>query len=205
MHAVSLPPYRRFVLRLTRWLRPLLGLLLLYPLADLSAQAALRTSTRALDLSLGLGYGVGGPTLPHRGLLAAGALLSEPVRPLRRGTFVLAIDASLHLTSDFSDCVTDLAVSPRGCRDYPSHVAASLLGGWAQRDDQGSGLRIFAGPGYFRMSDDRAGLGLSTRVDGAERLSSRVSFVFWAEGRLPPSRRGERLSNLTAGLGLRVR
>lgn len=193
------------MLRLAPWLRPFLLLLLLCPLSDLRAQPALRRSTRALDMSLGLGYGVGGPPLPHRGLLAAGVLLSEPVRSLRRGTFVVAIDASLQLTSDFSDCVTALADLPSGCRDYPSHVAASLLGGWSQRDDQGSGLRIFAGPGYFRMSDDRAGLGVSTRVDGAERVSSRVSFVFWAEGRLPPSRRGERLTNLTAGIGLRVR
>ncbi len=193
------------MLRPARWLRPLLVLLWLCRLGDLRAQAAPRSPTRALDLSLGLGYGVGGPPLPHRGLLAAGVLVSEPVRSLHRGAFVLAIDASLQLTSDFSDCVPDLAASPRGCRDYPSHVAASLLGGWVQRDHQGSGLRLFAGPGYFRTSDDRAGLGMSTRVDGAERVSTHVSFVFWAEGRLPPSPRGERLSNLTAGIGLRVR
>ncbi len=189
-------------MRLIRWLSPLL--LLVGPVGDARAQSPPRTLTRSLDVGLGLGYGFGGPPLPHRGLLAAGVLLSEPVRPLRRGALVLGVNASLNLTSDLSDCVTDLAVSPRGCRDYPSHVALSVLGGWARRDDQGSGVRLFLGPGYVRTSDDRNGLGLSARVDGAERMSSHLSFVFWAAGDLPPSRRSEHLTNLTAGIGLRV-
>ena len=188
----------------TRWLSPLVLLLLLHPIGAVRAQAIPRTLTRAFDLSLGLGYGFGGPPLPHRGLIAAGVLASEPVRALRHGALVLGVDASLQLTTDLSSCLNEPAFEPKGCRDYPSHGALSVLGGWAQRDDQGSGVRLLAGPGYFRTSDYRNGLGLSARVDGAERVSSHLSFVFWTQGHLPPSRRGEWLSTLTGGIGLRM-
>ena len=190
-------------MRLMRWMSSLL-LLLLGPTGDLRAQTPPRTITRALDVGLGVGYGYGGPPLRHRGQFAAGVLLSEPIRALRHGALLFGVNGSLNLPSNLSDCVTDLGISPRGCRDYPGHVGLSVLGGWARRDDQGSGVRVFAGPGYFHTMDDRNGIGLTARVDGAERMSSRLSFVFWAQGHLPPSPRGERLSTLTAGIGLRV-
>ena len=192
-------------MRFTRWLSPLFLLLLLNPIGAVRAQALPRTLTRAFDLSLGLGYGFGGPALPHRALIAAGGLVSQPARPLRHGALVVGVNASLNLTTDLSSCLNEPAYEPQGCRDYPSHGSLSALGGWAQRDDQGSGVRLLAGPGYFRTSDYRNGLGFSARVDGAERVSSHLSFVFWAQGQMPPSRRGERLSTLTAGIGLRVR
>ena len=173
-------------------------LLLVSPLSAMTGQP--RMSSPALDVSVGFGRGYGGPDVPDRGILSGAVLLATPARVLRHGALIIAAHASANLLWSTTYCAADFGT----CRDYPSHASLGVLGGWAQRDDQGSGVRVFAGPGYFTTSDSRNGIGLLARVDGAERLTARLSFVFWAQAHAPPGRRGERLTVGLAGVGMRV-
>lgn len=72
------------------------------------------------------------------------------------------------------------------------------------RDSQRSGLRLLAGPAYFARDSEDSGLGLTARVDGAERIVEHLSFVFWAQAQLPPTNNGDRLSSASVGIGLRL-
>lgn len=177
-------------------------LLLLFPLGALTAQP--RALAPAIDVSVGLGRGTGGPDVPDRGMVSGSVLLSKPVKALTRGALVLAANASASLLWSATDCLADVATGPSACRDYPSHASVDVLGGWVMRDDQGSGMRVLAGPGYFTTSDSRSGIGVTTRLDGAERMTSRLSFVFWTQAQIPPAIRGERLMVASAGIGVRV-
>lgn len=177
-------------------------LLLLCPLGNLRAQA--RSLPTAFDMQVGLGRGLGGSPVPARGMLSGSLVLSKPVRALSQGALLVAASASADLLLSLTDCLNDVAGPPLGCREYPSHVSIGALGGWARRDDQGSGLRLLAGPGYFSTSDSRSGLGAIARIDGAERMTARLSFVFWAQGAVPPAARGERLTVVSGGIGVRV-
>jgi hypothetical protein len=180
----------------------LLLLLLLLPLGPLTAQS--QTLSPAIDVSLGLGRGYGGPGVPDRGMVSGSALLSKPVRALARGALVVAANASASLLWSTTDCLTDLAAGPSGCRDFPSHASVDVLGGWVMRAHQGSGVRLLAGPGYFTTSDSRSGIGMTARLDGAARMTPRLSFVFWTQAQIPPATRGERLTVASAGIGVRV-
>ncbi|WP_373057893.1 hypothetical protein [Gemmatimonas sp.] len=170
-------------------------LLLLCPVRELGAQS--RTRTPAMDVGLGLGRGVGGPDVLGRGMLSGSIVLSKPVRALSRGVLVAAAHASANLLWQTHDCIN-------ACRVYPSDASLGALGGWAIREDQGSGVRLLAGPGYFITSESRSGIGLTARLDGAERMTARLSFVFWAQAQLPPAVRGERLAVTAVGIGVRV-
>jgi hypothetical protein len=177
-------------------------LLLLLPLTSLTAQS--QTLSPALDVSLGLGRGYGGPRVPDRVMLSGSALLSLPVKTLARGALVVAANTSASVVVSTTDCLTDLAAGPRGCRDFPSHTSVDVLGGWVMRAHQGSGVRLLAGPGYFTTSDSRRGIGVTARLDGAQRMTSRLSFVFWTQAQRPPATPGERLTVVSAGIGVRV-
>jgi hypothetical protein len=177
-------------------------LLLTLPISTLTAQA--RTLSPALDVSVGAGRGFGGPDVPDRVMLSGSALLSMPVKTLARGALVVAANASASVVVSTTDCLTDLAAGPRGCRDFPSHTSVDVLGGWVMRDDQGSGVRLLAGPGYFTTSDARRGIGVTARLDGAQRMTSRLSLVFWTQAQRPPATPGERLTVVSAGIGVRV-
>jgi hypothetical protein len=177
-------------------------LLFLFPSGELKSQA--RTLAPAADISLGIGRGYGGPDVPDRGMMIGSALVSKPVRALTHGTLVVAANVSAALLVSMTDCLADVSAGPTACRDYPSHLSVDALAGWASRDDQGSGVRVLVGPGYYTTNDSRRGIGVTARLDGAERMTSRLSFVFWTQAQIPPSARGERRTVASAGIGLRV-
>lgn len=177
-----------------------LGLLLLA--APIHAQD--RPTAIAVDFTAGGGRGLGGPRTTDRGFISLGLTAAVPIRTVTRGAIVGALHGSLNGLWSTTDCLADVTIPGSGCYQYPSDASLSLLAGWTLRDDQGSGLRVMLGPGAFNSSNSRLGAGLVARLDGAERLSTRTSVVFWTQLHLPPSPTGERLSVLTLGLGFRA-
>jgi len=174
-------------------------IVLLLPIAELRAQW--RPSPRRIDIGLGVGYGSGGPPRTDRWLLSGALLLSRSVHDLPRGALVVAGNVSANLTWRTSDCVGgDFG----NCTGFPSDVSASLLAGWTTHTEQWSGVRLLAGPSFFSATNNRRGLGVTTRIDGARRLTSRIAFVVWAQGQVHPQLRGERLTIGTAGIGVRA-
>jgi len=176
---------------------------LILMLLSASANAQSRPTALAVDFTLGLGQGEGGPPTTDRGFISMGLTASVPVHTLARGTLVGALHGSLNGLWSSTDCLTDVTRPSPGCYEYPSDASLSLLGGWAHRDDQGSGVRVMLGPGVFNSSNTGLGAGLVARLDGAERLTARTSLVFWTQVHLPPSPSGSRLSVFSLGLGLR--
>jgi len=156
-------------------------IVLLLPIAELRAQW--RPSPRRIDIGLGVGYGSGGPPRTDRWLLSGALLLSRSVHDLPRGALVVAGNVSANVMWRTSDGVG-------GGSFFPSDVSASLLAGWTTHSEQWSGVRLLAGPSFFTATNNRRGLGVTTRIDGARRLTSRIAFVVWAPGAgAPPTPR----------------
>ncbi len=182
-------------------LRCILLLWLVCPASALRAQP--RALSTSFDISVGVGRGNGGPTVSDRGMLSGSLLLSTAVKALPTSVLVIAVSASADMLWSFTDCLQEPGQLLGTCQTFPSHASLGVLAGWAMRDHQGSGVRLFAGPGYYTTNSD-GGLGLTARLDGAERLTSRLSFVFWTQAHLFPSVADARLTTTSAGIGLRL-
>ena len=139
-------------------------------------------------------------------MLVGSVLLSQPVRAVSRGALLVGAHASTNDVGSARDCVIPgLPDSPACPARYPSHVTFSVLGGWAQRADQGLGARLVAGPSYVRREFGPDGFGFLVRADGAKPLSESLSVVLWVEGQTGPQLDGNRLSAVSGGIGLRIR
>jgi len=175
-------------------------LLLQCSLGALHAQSSLRPPV--IDLSFGVGQGYGGPpTYTDRFLLTGSGMVTKPVHDFRPGALLVAANATVNLLMRTSDCVGS---SIGTCSGYPSDVSLSVLGGWSMRSDQWSAVRVLAGPAFVTATDGRRGLGATSRLDVARRVTSRISFVVWAQGHVNPKLRNEYLTVGSAGIGVRA-
>lgn len=185
-------------------------LMLLLPLAELVAQP--RAAPPVIDIGFGLGRGLGGRDLASRTLLSGALMASRPVYDFDRSALVASANISGNVVWDRPKCV---GAQLAECSVYPSDISVSALAGWAKRHDQLTSLRVLAGPTFFTATDSRRGFGITSRIDYARPVTSRISFVVWAQSQLQPvvgrehktwqsAGVGERLHVATMGIGVRT-
>lgn len=179
-------------------MRYVLGLLLALGLCTpvLSAQTA-------LDLSVGLGRGLGGSPVLNRTRMALDATVARSAVRLGGTAIPVAISAYATPLLGGSDCVL---LPGAVCGSYPALSSVALLSGWSHHSDFARGPRVLAGPALvWNDGDDSEGLGLMMRADFAESLGSHAAFVFGAQSVIAPKWRGERIATASVTVGVRLR
>lgn len=171
--------------------------------ALLLAAPALSAQT-ALDLSLGVGRGLGVSDVSDRTLLALDATVARTVRRVDSGAIPLALSAHAAPAIQNGDCV---ALPGAVCRrSFPSLSALALLSGWSRQADFSRGPRLLAGPALvWNDNTSSKGLGMMLRADFAESLGKHAAFVFGAQSVIAPRWRGEHIATGSVTVGLRLR
>jgi hypothetical protein len=171
----------------------------------------LQSQTRqssVFDQGFGAGQRLGGEADLAGFSIFATTLLSRALRETSSGAFIGAINLTAYLTvQQEGDYVTvplrpGFPTDPQECIVNANSIVIAALGGWSNPADQKTGSRILGGPAYFRTACGGK-LGATVRLDGAQQLSKRTSYIFWLEGFLQPRSQGERRRVLAAGIGLR--
>lgn len=174
-------------------------LLLVLPIREAHAQP--RGAPPVIDIGFGAGRGLGGRDLASRNLLSMALLASRPVYELDQSALILAANLSGNMVWDTERCIQNYTSQ---CSAYPSDLSVSALGGWTKRMDQLSAVRVLAGPTFFTATDGRRGLGLTSRIDLARPVTSRISFVVWAQSQFQPQVGPGHRTALSAGVGERL-
>lgn len=181
-------------------LRPiLLMLLLLY--SGVGIRFAGAQSPLSLDVTAGLGTGIGGPQARYRTGAAVDALLALRVRSLPHGAILVGLAAGGQGAPTREDvCI----LTPRGdcLPEFPLFGSVGPLVGW---ESPAGMLRLMGGAGWFASEDERQALGLTGRVDAAAPALLIFAPVLSLRGALLPRYQGDMIVLLSVGVGLRIR
>lgn len=158
----------------------------------------------ALDLSLGVGRGLGVSDASDRTLLALDATVARAVKRVESGAIPVAISAHAAPAIQNGDCV---ALPGAVCRrNFPSLSTVALLSGWSRHADFSRGPRLLAGPAMVWNDDTSSkSVGLMLRADFAESMGKHAAFVFGAQSVIAPRYLGARVATATATVGVRLR
>lgn len=182
------------------------GALMWIACACIPSSAALAQHTRSFDLSTGITR-VQRDVYNDRHGPALDALLALPLAggPLRLGIGVTAhasvkTDDSCIVSAGSNTCRNDMPfvgglVTSLGAELVPSHTSSR----WS--------VRLFAGAGVFRVSDDRASLyagGASGRIDVGLPIAGHVTMVLSGRTTYLPAMPADGLGFQSLSLGVRV-
>jgi len=157
----------------------------------------------SLQATLGVGTGRGGPQAGSRSGPLADALAAVSLHSASAGGFIAGVSGTVQGAVVRTDDLCVITPDGGGCRaDFPLFSSAAVLAGWESAD---AGVRILAGPAVFAPDDDGTVAGLTSRLDLAVAAARRVTPVFSLRASLLPSFRGDAITLLGAGIGLRVR
>ena len=170
----------------------------------LALGAPVLSAQTALDLSIGVGRGLGVSNADDRTLLALDATVARVVRRVERGAIPVAISAHAAPAIQNGDCV---ALPGAVCRrNFPSLSSVALLSGWSRQADFSRGPRLLAGPAMVWNDDTSSkGVGFILRADYAESMGRHAAFVFGAQSVIAPRYLGARVATATVTAGVRLR
>lgn len=155
-----------------------------------------------VDLSVGVGRGLGASDAGDRNLMALDATLAHSVRRVHYGAIPVALAA--HTTPSFGGTAC-LALPGLACRLFPNLGSVALLSGWSHHADMSRGPRLLAGPAIvWNDSNSKTGVGLMLRADIAESLGRHAAFVVGAQSVIAPKWQGERVATGAVTVGVRI-
>lgn len=163
----------------------------------------------AVDASMGVGGGIGGPRARNRDLVGPSATVAFAVRDAPRGNWLVALSGVVTFSLEGGYCldVPPPYNTPRSCSLFPIMGAAAVLAGWSPSTNPGRGFRLLGGPAFVSKSNDthENGMGFMVQADGAAPIVKHLSFVGSARGLLAPRWYGQYvIGTVTLNAGFRV-
>lgn len=161
----------------------------------------------SFDVTIGGGFGHGGPHLRLRGAVAADALLGLKVAPMFGGRGLLGISTGWQGSIAGADEPAGCLIRPGGACDdsYPMFLSTTALAGIELGRSHGATARLLAGPAYFREDEGETTFGMQARLDASTPVVLHISFVASARASVLPNFRGDVYSLSTFAVGIRIR